>query len=77
MGTRPTVTSPSPASVAVASALADAMRRQGVTQSALAEMTGVSQPQWSQILAGRKEMTVGQMLRACEALGIDPKTVLG
>ena len=72
MGQRATITTPSTSSVAVAFALAAAMRERGVTQSALAEATGTSQPQWSQILAGRKEMTVGQLFAACRFLGVSP-----
>jgi transcriptional regulator with XRE-family HTH domain len=63
--TRPNVTER-----AIAGVLDAARERQGITQAELAAAVGISQSQVSNILAGRKPMTMSEMLDMCGALGL-------
>ena len=50
--------------------------RQGMTQVALAAEAGISQSQVSRVLGGIKPVTLTEMLRMCEALGLVASAVV-
>lgn len=54
----------------------EAMKARGISQAALAAYLGVSQPQVSKILAGQRVMTLPELLRACDVLGLVASEVL-
>lgn len=52
-------------------------KRRGITQKQLAAAAGIGAPQLSYYVAGaRGLLTVGTLLRAAEALGISPETII-
>lgn len=60
----------------VSRAIEHARQAQGKSQTWLANMVGISQPQMSRILAGTRPMTLSETLRACDALGLTASEVL-
>ncbi len=53
----------------------DAMERQGVTQMALAALTGVRQHRISEYLAGKRDMTGENIAKLFDALGLEVSRV--
>lgn len=60
----------------VARAIEAAMTRQGMSQTRLAGLIGISQPQLSKIFGGTRVMTLPELLRACDALHLVASDVL-
>ncbi|MFT3733086.1 MAG: helix-turn-helix transcriptional regulator [Hyphomicrobium sp.] len=52
--------------------IAEARKLSGLTQSAVADAMGLSNSQYSRLETGATEMTLRQLLTACEAVGLDP-----
>lgn len=63
------LTSPSPFTRAIGRALAAAMKERGVTQVALAEMSGVPRPVISQIVNGKRNTTLARVEHLFRVLG--------
>ena len=55
----------------------EAMTSAGVTQTALAERLGLTQPAVSARLAGRTPITVDELQIIADALGVEPADLLG
>lgn len=53
-----------------------AMEARGISQQQMAQLIDVSQPHISRILAGTRAMTLPELLRACDALGLVASEVL-
>ena len=60
---------------AVARALADAREEKGITQSELADMTGISQSQLSKQLRGLRAINLDEIRLICNALGISMASI--
>ena len=58
-------------------AIREAMTSAGVTQTALAERLGLTQPAVSARLSGRTPITVDELRIIADALGVDAAVLLG
>jgi predicted transcriptional regulator len=64
------------AAVRVGATLRDARLAAGLSQSELARQMGVGQSEVSRLEAGRKNFTLGSLLRAAEALDVDLDVII-
>lgn len=65
-----------PFGMVVASILSDARNAAQVSLQALNETSGVNYSQLSRMLAGQKPMTLDEYVAICEALRLDPESVM-
>ena len=63
--------------VSGARALAFLMRQHGLTQSALAQATGIDQTNLSRILSGERDLTTGQIRTLARHFGVSGSLFLG
>ena len=73
---RGTESEPGPFSIELAAILRGHLARQQQTKQALADAVGMSRPQMSKVLAGKKQMDVEELDRVCWALGLNAIDVI-
>lgn len=59
-------------SAAVAAELAQQREERGVPYKTLVEETGISRATLDRMLNGRSEIELGELVRICASLGVDP-----
>jgi antitoxin component HigA of HigAB toxin-antitoxin module len=59
------------ASPEVIQAIREAMNRKGITQTELAKLAGISQPNVSHILSGKRGKISSEMTKVLDALGLE------
>jgi predicted transcriptional regulator len=62
---------PGPVSIAISAALLTEVQWQGLKQSDIAELAGISQSQISKFLRGQRILDVEQFVRLCSILSLD------
>ena len=64
------------AELQIAAALEAGRAAKGMSQSALADLVGVHQSQVSRMLSGERPLTIPELLKMCDALGLNAADVI-